>query len=122
MPVLLAPFHQSGAAGAWRRGSWRRDPGGRLAARGARQRPSAAGGARKALSEAPSAALEASPAQSAAARPRHVYLIDGSGFIFRAYHALPWLNRSDGTPTTAVHPFTNMLLNLLPPSHPHPTP
>ena len=32
--------------------------------------------------------------------PRHVYLVDGSGFIFRAYHALPPLTRSDGTPTS----------------------
>jgi len=29
----------------------------------------------------------------------HLYLIDGSGYIFRAYHALPAMNRRDGTPT-----------------------
>ncbi|HTW51540.1 MAG TPA: DNA polymerase I [Stellaceae bacterium] len=45
--------------------------------------------------------------------PRHVYLIDGSGFIFRAYHALPPLTRSDGTPTSAVLGFSNMLAKLL---------
>jgi len=45
--------------------------------------------------------------------PRHVYLIDGSGFIFRAFHALPGLNRSDGTPINAVLGFTNMLLKLV---------
>ena len=45
--------------------------------------------------------------------PRHVYLIDGSGYIFRAYHALPPLNRSDGTPTSAVLGFSNMLAKLL---------
>ena len=32
----------------------------------------------------------------------HVYLVDGSGYIFRAYHALPPLTRSDGTPVGAV--------------------
>src|SRR5580693_6468057 len=48
-----------------------------------------------------------------AGAPRHVYLIDGSGFIFRAYHALPPLNRSDGTPTSAVLGFSNMLAKLL---------
>ncbi|MFZ2007582.1 MAG: DNA polymerase I [Stellaceae bacterium] len=47
------------------------------------------------------------------AAPRHVYLIDGSGFIFRAYHALPPLTRSDGTPTSAVLGFCNMLAKLL---------
>jgi DNA polymerase-1 len=51
------------------------------------------------------------PPQSAA--PHHVFLIDGSGFIFRAYHALPPLNRSDGTPTSAVLGFSNMLAKLL---------
>jgi len=44
----------------------------------------------------------------------HLYLIDGSGFIFRAYHALPPLNRkSDGLPTGAVAGFCNMLWKLL---------
>src|SRR5437763_4813596 len=47
------------------------------------------------------------------AAPRHVFLVDGSGFIFRAYHALPPLNRSDGTPTAAVLGFSNMLAKLL---------
>ena len=45
--------------------------------------------------------------------PHHVYLIDGSGFIFRAYHALPPLTRSDGVPTSAVLGFSNMLAKLL---------
>jgi DNA polymerase I len=45
--------------------------------------------------------------------PRHVYLVDGSGFIFRAFHALPPLNRADGTPVNAVLGFSNMLLKLV---------
>lgn len=52
-------------------------------------------------------AAEASPDSAA------LYLIDGSGFIFRAFHALPPLTRSDGTPVNAVLGFTNMLLKLL---------
>ncbi len=44
----------------------------------------------------------------------HVYLIDGSGYIFRAFHALPPLTRpSDGTPVGAVHGFCAMLWKLL---------
>ena len=44
----------------------------------------------------------------------HVYLIDGSGYIFRAYHALPPLTRkSDGLPVGAVSGFCNMLNKLL---------
>ena len=45
--------------------------------------------------------------------PRHVFLVDGSGFIFRAYHALPPMTRPDGTPVNAVYGFTNMLMKLL---------
>ena len=43
----------------------------------------------------------------------HLYLIDGSGFIFRAFHALPPMVRSDGTPVNAVFGFTTMLMKLL---------
>src|SRR5208282_402537 len=43
-----------------------------------------------------------------------VYLIDGSGYIFRAFHALPPLTRpSDGLPVGAIHGFCNMLWKLL---------
>jgi len=45
--------------------------------------------------------------------PRHVYLVDGSGYIFRAYHALPPLTRSDGTPVGAVLGYCNILFKLL---------
>lgn len=41
-----------------------------------------------------------------------VCLIDGSAYIFRAYHALPPLSRSDGTPIGAVSGFCNMLFKL----------
>ncbi|MDX2113437.1 MAG: DNA polymerase I [Alphaproteobacteria bacterium] len=41
-----------------------------------------------------------------------LYLIDGSGFIFRAYHALPPLTAPNGTPIGAVSGFVNMLLKL----------
>jgi DNA polymerase-1 len=44
---------------------------------------------------------------------RHLILVDGSGFIFRAFHALPPLTRADGTPVGAVMGFSNMLLKLL---------
>ena len=47
-------------------------------------------------------------------------LIDGSGYIFRAFHGLPMMTRPDGTPINAVFGFTKMLLKLmadLNPSH-----
>ena len=43
----------------------------------------------------------------------HLYLVDGSGYIFRAYHALPPMTRPDGTPVNAVFGFSNMLFKLL---------
>ncbi len=44
----------------------------------------------------------------------HLYLVDGSSYIFRAYHALPPLTRkSDGLPVGAVSGFCNMLLKLM---------
>jgi DNA polymerase-1 len=49
----------------------------------------------------------------AAHKPDHVFLIDGSGFIFRAFHALPPMTRPDGTPVNAVYGFVNMLLKLI---------
>jgi DNA polymerase-1 len=55
----------------------------------------------------------AEPKAAPSAAPHHVFLIDGSGFIFRAYHALPPLTRADGTPTAAVLGFSNMLAKLL---------
>lgn len=45
--------------------------------------------------------------------PLHLILIDGSGFIFRAFHALPPMTRPDGTPVNAVFGFTNMLARML---------
>lgn len=44
----------------------------------------------------------------------HLILVDGSGFIFRAFHALPPMNRkSDGLPTSAVLGFCNMVWKML---------
>src|SRR3569832_307535 len=44
----------------------------------------------------------------------HLYLVDGSGYLFRAYHALPPLTRkSDGLPVGAVSGYCNMLWKLL---------
>ncbi len=45
--------------------------------------------------------------------PKHVYLVDGSGYIFRAFHALPPLTRADGTPVNAVLGYTTMLMKLI---------
>ncbi|WP_342737038.1 DNA polymerase I [Bradyrhizobium sp. B117] len=69
------------------------------------------------------AAADTKAAAPAAAKPiaakgvgkgDHVFLVDGSGYIFRAYHALPPLNRkSDGLQVNAVLGFCNMLWKLL---------
>jgi DNA polymerase-1 len=53
-------------------------------------------------------------AAKAPAKGDHVFLVDGSSYIFRAYHALPPLNRkSDGLQVNAVLGFCNMLWKLL---------
>ncbi|MDH3392471.1 MAG: hypothetical protein OEL66_00565, partial [Desulfobulbaceae bacterium] len=41
-----------------------------------------------------------------------VYIIDGSAYIYRAYHAIAPLSNKDGLPTHAVFGFTNILLRL----------
>src|SRR4249920_409490 len=56
------------------------------------------------------------PAAAAAAKDdgdkpiRNLYLVDGSGYLFRAYHALPPMTRPDGTPINAVFGFCRMLV------------
>jgi DNA polymerase-1 len=44
---------------------------------------------------------------------KNLVLIDGSGYIFRAFHALPPMTRGDGTPVNAVFGFTNMLARFM---------
>ena len=48
-----------------------------------------------------------------AADPGVLYLLDLSGYVFRAYHALPPLSSSSGEPTHAVHGVVAMLLKLM---------
>src|ERR1700737_4305 len=56
----------------------------------------------------------------APAKGDHIFLVDGSSYIFRAYHALPPLNRkSDGLQVNAVLGFCNMLWKLLRDLPPH---
>src|SRR4249919_352093 len=66
---------------------------------------------------APKATAKPVPAKTPAkqtGKGDHVFLVDGSGYIFRAYHALPPLNRkSDGLQVNAVLGFCNMLWKLL---------
>ncbi|MHA1536018.1 MAG: DNA polymerase I [Alphaproteobacteria bacterium] len=54
-------------------------------------------------------------ATGAKAAPKHLYLIDGSGYIFRAFHAIPVsaFVRQDGVHTNAVNGFCNMIIKLL---------
>jgi len=57
--------------------------------------------------------VEQDTASKDGAERGHVFLVDGSGYIFRAYHALPPMNRPDGTPVNAVYGFTAMMLKLV---------
>jgi DNA polymerase I len=60
------------------------------------------------------AAQKSQPAAQPVKKGDHVFLVDGSGYIFRAYHALPPINRkSDGLQLNAVFGFCNMLWKLL---------
>jgi DNA polymerase I len=62
----------------------------------------------------PKAAAPKPVAAKALAKGDHVFLVDGSSYIFRAYHALPPLSRkSDGLQVNAVLGFCNMLWKLL---------
>ena len=45
-------------------------------------------------------------------KQNRLILVDGSGYIFRAFYALPPMTRTDGTPVNAVFGFTSMLLKL----------
>lgn len=71
--------------------------------------------AAKAETKPAAATAAAKPiAAKAAGKGDHVFLVDGSGYIFRAYHALPPMNRkSDGLQVNAVLGFCNMLWKLL---------
>ena len=69
--------------------------------------------AKPVASKAPAKAEAKAPAKNPA-KGDHVFLVDGSSYIFRAYHALPPLNRkSDGLQVNAVLGFCNMLWKLL---------
>ena len=59
------------------------------------------------------ALASADPATDTTSVGRRLFLVDGSGYIFRAYHALPSLTRKDGTPVNAVYGFCTMLQKLL---------
>src|SRR3982750_4208055 len=52
------------------------------------------------------------PAAQASATQPHLYLVDGSSYIFRAYHRLPPLTNRHGTPAGAVYGYTTMLWKL----------
>jgi DNA polymerase I len=68
--------------------------------------------AQKAAAKAPSPSP--APAAAPVKKGDHVFLVDGSGYIFRAYHALPPISRkSDGLQLNAVFGFCNMLWKLL---------
>ena len=65
-------------------------------------------------SQAAATAHSAAPVARAPKQGDHVFLVDGSSYIFRAYHALPPLNRkSDGLQVNAVLGFCNMLWKLM---------
>jgi len=63
------------------------------------------------MSDADTKTSAEKPADSANRKP-HLYLVDGSAYIFRAYHRLPPLTDPEGTPVGAVYGYTTMLWKL----------
>src|SRR6478672_8344662 len=63
------------------------------------------------MSEAETAEAPATESPNSEATP-HLYLVDGSSYIFRAYHRLPPLTNRHGTPAGAVYGYTTMLWKL----------
>ena len=61
----------------------------------------------------PAAVLADDPAAPVAPGQQRLILVDGSGYIFRAYHALPPMTRPDGIQVNAVFGFTQMLSQFL---------
>ncbi len=50
---------------------------------------------------------------SSASNQKHLILVDGSGFVFRAFHAIPLMTDPSGKPVNAVYGFTNMMIKLI---------
>ncbi len=65
---------------------------------------------KKAAAPKPAAKAPATAKSGNGAPIKHLYLVDGSGYLFRAYHALPPMNRPDGTAINAVFGFCRMLV------------
>ncbi|GAA0603774.1 DNA polymerase I [Craurococcus roseus] len=61
-----------------------------------------------AVAEAPAEAVPVTPPEG-----KHLILVDGSGYIFRAFHALPPMNNPAGVPVNAVFGFTQMISRFL---------
>lgn len=55
----------------------------------------------------------AAPATAAPSPPIRLYLVDASAYVYRAFHAIPFLSTSRGVPTNAAYGVTTMLLKLL---------
>ena len=76
--------------------------------------PAESSAAKSKPAAAKAAAMKTAPVAGSLKKGDHVFLVDGSGYIFRAYHALPPLTRkSDGLQINAVLGFCNMLWKLL---------
>ena len=65
--------------------------------------------AKSKASAAPAAAAPTDTTTADTKPLKNLYLVDGSGYLFRAFHALPPMNRPDGTPVNAVYGFCRML-------------